>query len=86
MENSDMDEQPFPELKPRYRVNAKQTSKGLFYYDITVETHETRVEWQRKGSEKAEMLSPTEVWSDLASGLEDSIHQRGGRLASSVEG
>jgi len=26
--------------KPRIRVNAKQTSKGLWYFDVTTETDE----------------------------------------------
>ena len=31
------------ELKPRIRINAKQTSKGEYYFDATVETDNVEI-------------------------------------------
>jgi len=76
-----MDEidEPEPLDKPRFRVNAKQTSKGLFYIDITVELREATAEWEIDGVRS--QVGVGVIWGDLLRQVRKQIREAGGRLA-----
>ena len=65
---------------PRYRINVKQTSKGLHYIDGTVELRTPTVEWEDKDGKKAQ-LGPPEILADLIARATDGVKRAGGVMA-----
>ena len=65
---------------PRYRINMKQTSKGLHYADCTVELRTPTVEWVDQDGKKAQ-LGPAEIMADLLKRAEDAVQKAGGTMA-----
>jgi len=66
--------------RPRFRVNAKQTSKGLWQLDITVELNDlTQVSIDpADGKERAR--TPAQIWAGLESDMRAKIHAIGGKV------
>ena len=65
---------------PRYRINMKQTSKGLHYADCTVELRTPTVEWEDMSGKKAQ-LGPAEIMADLLKRAEKAVHDANGVMA-----
>jgi len=65
--------------RPRFRVNAKQTAKGHWYMDVSVELFD--IAWP-PDAEVKDRKTAVQLWTDHARALRESIKsEMGGTMA-----
>lgn len=82
----DQQQQAPPPPQPRFRVNAKQTAKGFWYIDVSVELYGSQTWPPADQAGAASAKSAVELWTDHAKALKKSIKDEMGGVMADEEG